>query len=82
MNLPAASGGVSRRRYIIYEVRSARKLFNCGFVTVQSKYSISEPPQAAEYQTPLRMKKNGNYFIDEIEKTGRIIYEKAKKTAA
>jgi hypothetical protein len=30
MNLPAASGGVSCKRYIIYEVRSVRKLFNGG----------------------------------------------------
>jgi hypothetical protein len=30
MNLPALKGGVSCKRYIIYEVRSAKKLFNCG----------------------------------------------------
>jgi hypothetical protein len=30
MNLPALKGGVSCNRYIIYEVRSVRKLFNCG----------------------------------------------------
>jgi hypothetical protein len=28
MNLPALKGGVSRKRYIVYEVRSVRKLFN------------------------------------------------------
>jgi hypothetical protein len=30
MNLPAASGGVSCPRCIVFEVRSVRKLFNCG----------------------------------------------------
>jgi hypothetical protein len=30
MNLPALKGGVSCKRCIIYEVRSVRKLFNCG----------------------------------------------------
>ncbi|MDR1363689.1 MAG: hypothetical protein LBJ35_06535, partial [Spirochaetaceae bacterium] len=30
MNLPALKGGVSRKRCINYEVRSVRKLFNCG----------------------------------------------------
>jgi hypothetical protein len=30
MNLPALKGGVSCKRYIVYEVRSVRKLFNCG----------------------------------------------------
>jgi hypothetical protein len=30
MNLPVASHGVSCKRCLIYEVRSARKLFNCG----------------------------------------------------
>jgi hypothetical protein len=30
MNLPALKGGVSCKRCIVYEVRSVRKLFNCG----------------------------------------------------
>jgi tRNA(fMet)-specific endonuclease VapC len=30
MSLPAASGGIFCKRSIIYEARSARKLFNCG----------------------------------------------------
>jgi hypothetical protein len=30
MNRPAQSGGVSYKRYIIYAVRSVRKLFNRG----------------------------------------------------
>jgi hypothetical protein len=30
MNLPVLKGGVSCKRCIIYEVRSVRKLFNCG----------------------------------------------------
>jgi hypothetical protein len=30
MNLPALKGGVSCKRYIVYEVRSGRKLFNRG----------------------------------------------------
>jgi hypothetical protein len=30
MNLPAPEGGVFCKRCIIYEVRSVRKLFNCG----------------------------------------------------
>jgi hypothetical protein len=30
MNLPALKGGISCKRYLAYEVRSAKKLFNCG----------------------------------------------------
>jgi hypothetical protein len=30
MNLPAPRGGVSRKRYIVYEVRSVKKFIDCG----------------------------------------------------
>jgi hypothetical protein len=34
MNLPAASGGVSCKRCIISEIRSARKFIICGVTTI------------------------------------------------
>jgi hypothetical protein len=46
MNLPAASGGVSYKRCIIYEVRSARKLLTVGSTTILCWCYHSNRPKA------------------------------------
>jgi hypothetical protein len=40
MNLRVLKGEVSCKRYIVYEVRSVRKLFNCG---VYCHFSLALP---------------------------------------
>jgi hypothetical protein len=51
MNLPALKGGVSCKRYIVYEVRSVRELFYRGvyyqfFVDVTNSNRPKAPPRS------------------------------------
>jgi hypothetical protein len=57
MNLPAASGGVSRLRCGLYEVRSVRKFINCGVYYHFFVYHLTRTAASGGVLNPVANKK-------------------------